>query len=194
MYMRMTCPKDEYLEIDTQVLKLSNDILNDSEIEKANRISEYLASTKKIREFAREELRVMVGTKPKRPMFYLFDELGYLPNSTRESMRDLGDYIDHLIKFCSSEKLKDKSYEKRSLSSNLRSIKGLIPEKLRLNLIRYDNLLYVPAKHDFDVKIRRHRFTSKEVVFACFITMKLAEEIKILSNRAKNYSEGRIYG
>ncbi len=191
--MRETCPKSEYLIIDPEILKFGEDILTKSEIAEANKLSKNLTLSKKRKRFTIEKLQAKVGMKPKRPMFYLNSELEYLPYHTRDAMRDLGDYIDHLIKFCSAEKLKNTKYEKQSLGSNLKKLKNMVPEKLRLRLTKYNELVYVPAKHDFNVQNRRHRFTSKEVVFVCFITLKLAKEIIKLSNRAKDYSEGRIY-
>lgn len=191
--MRETCPKSEYLEIDSWVLKLATDVLAQKEIAEADKLSEDVASSKKRKRLAIETLQEKVGTIPKRPMFYLNDELGYLPYHTRDAMRDLGDYIDHLIKFYSVEKLGNKKYEKQSLGSSLTNLKGAIPEKLRLQLIQFNKLIYVPAKHDFNVKNRRHRFTSKEVVFICLVTMALAKEIVKISARARDYAEDRIY-
>jgi len=40
---------------------------------------------------------------------------------------------------------------------------------------------------------RNHRFTSKEVVYACFITKQLGEELNKISERAREYSEERTY-
>ncbi|MDD4902141.1 MAG: hypothetical protein PHE24_03315 [Patescibacteria group bacterium] len=191
--MRETCPKSEYLEIDPGVSKLAADVLAEKEIAEADKLSEDITSSRKKKRLAIEVLQEKVGTKPKRPMFYLNDELGYLPYHTRDAMRDFGDYIDHLIKFCSADNLRNKKYEEKSLGSNLINLKGAISEKLRLRLIQFNKLVYVPAKHDFDVKIRRHRFTSKEVVFVCFITMALAKQIVKISARARDYAEDRIY-
>lgn len=191
--MRETCPKSEYLEIDFEVSKLAADVLTKKEIAEADKLSKDIVSSKKRKRLAIEVLQEKVGTRPQRPMFYLNDELEYLPYRTRDAMRDFGDYIDHLIKFCSAEKLKDKKYGKQSLGSNLNNLKGVMPEKLRLRLMQLNELIYVPAKHDFDVKNRRHRFTSKEVVFTCFITMALAKAIVKISARARDYAENRIY-
>ncbi len=191
--MRETCPKSEYLIIGPEVLKLAEDLLSKREIFEANKLSTDISSPKKGKWSAIEILQEKVGIRPKRPMFYLNDELSYLPYHTRDAVRDLGDYIDHLIKFCSTERLNNKKHENRSLGSNLASLKGFVPEKLRLQLFQFNELLYIPAKHDFNVKDRRHRFTCKEVVFVCFITMALAKEIVKISTRAKDYAEDRIY-
>ena len=64
-------------------------------------------------------------------------------------------------------------------------MKGIIPEELRSNLNNYNRIVYLPAKHDFNVKDRRHRFTSKEVVFIIFLTLKLSLEIIKISQSAK---------
>ena len=106
--MGETCPKSEYLAINPEIFTFCEAILSKKEIKEAIHVSEDLVSSKKIRELAREKLKSMVGERPKRPMFYLNDELGSLPRHTRNCVRYLGDYIDHLIKFCANEKLKKK--------------------------------------------------------------------------------------
>ena len=56
--------------------------------------------------------------------------------------------------------------------------------------LRGMNLIYTPAKHDFNVPDdRKHRFTSKEVVFIYYISLKLKEKIIEISKEAKKYSE-----
>ena len=187
--MRDTCPKGEYTEIDQKFLDFAEEVLSKDEVLEANQLSEEIASSKKRKENAILKLRNMIGFKPKRPMFYLNHDLRFLPRVTRSPMRDLGDYIDHLIKHLASDKLKDEKKLSVSLGSNLRELKGIIPESLRQKLIKYNDLLYTPAKHDFDVKARRHRFTGKEVVFSCFMTLKLGKEIIPLSEDAKGYAE-----
>ena len=47
-------------------------------------------------------------------------------------------------------------------------------------LEEYNNVFYVPAKHDFNLPKgrREHRITSKEVVYAAFITINIAHLIR----------------
>ena len=187
-----TCPKDEYLEIDKNIQNLADEILSKSELEIGNQISEGLVSSKKKKEWARTQLRVIVGMKPKRPLFYANLDLQYLPQRTRNPVRDLGDYIDHLVKFWTSEILKNNKYLKESLGKNLYRLSGKIDEDLRLKLNKYNDFCYVPAKHDFEVKNRVHRITSKEAVFIALLTMKFAKIIKDESPLAKAYAEETI--
>lgn len=60
-------------------------------------------------------------------------------------------------------------------------------------LKRYNSFLYCPGKHDFKVPPGRgHRFTSKEVVLTAFITMKLAADIKKISQTASKVSLDQV--
>lgn len=105
-------------------------------------------------------------------------------------MRYLGDYIDVLVKEMSFEFTGNEESLKSPLGRNLRVVKDKIPDELYNKLSTYNDFLYVPGKHDFNVPAnRKHRFTSKEVVIAAFVTMKLASEIKSLSKMAREYSE-----
>lgn len=186
-----TCPKKEYLEIQDEIYKLSLDVLSKEELESAEEISIDLISSKKKKENARLRLRKIVGAKPSRPLFYANADLRHLPRYTRNPIRYLGDYIDHLIKFWSSE-INGEKFLKKSLGVNLTQMKGKIEESLRINLSRYNNFCYVPAKHDFSRKGRPHRFTCKEAVYIAFLTISLARKILLLSDKAKKYSLGEI--
>ena len=188
--LKKTCPKEEYLQIDTHLFELCRNILVDKEITEVNKLSEDLTLTKRKKQAAILELKKLVGRRPKRPLYYVCDlHLRNLPRHTRDTIRYLGDYIDHLVKSLAAEKFDNPKHETRSLGGNLRSLRGNISEKLHSNLTKYDKLIYVPAKHDLRYKNRRHRFTAKEAVFICFITMKLGEELKNLSPRARAYAE-----
>ncbi len=110
-----------------------------------------------------------------------------MPRYIRNPIRYLGDYIDHLVKFWSSE-INGVPYLKKSLGINLEKLKGKIDEDLRINLAQYNNFCYVPAKHDFNRRGRKHRFTAKEAVYICFMTMNLSKQITSHSEKAKKYS------
>ena len=186
-----TCRKSEYLEIQKEIYDLSLDVLNNEEIEQAEEISNNLVSTKARKEKARMALRKKIGVKPSRPLFYANLELKSLPRYTRSGIRYVGDYLDHLVKFWASE-INGKTFLTKSLGINLKNMRNKIDEILRLNLIKYNNLCYVPAKHDFNVKNRKRRFTSKEAVYIVFMTMKLAKIIISKSKKASQYSNSEI--
>jgi hypothetical protein len=189
--LRKTCQKSEYLEIDQEILELSQKVLTNSEIAEANKIAIELTLQSK-RGHAIGTLRSIIGMRPKRPIYYANFHLGHLPRWTRDAVTDLGDYIDQLVKYCVAEK-KTGIFKPKSLGPNLEALKGIVSEELREVLGRFNKIIYVPAKHDFDVKNRRHRFTSKEVVFIVFLTKKLSGKIISISDRARDYSEDKIY-
>jgi len=187
--MRKTCPKSEYLLIDERIFYLAQSLLNKTEINEAEELSICLASSKSKRRYAIYFLKVKTTVTPKRPLYYCCHELGHLPHWTREAVRYYGDYIDQLIKHLAAEKLNKPKCLTVSLGGNLRTLKGTLPEPLYTYLEVYNNLIYTPAKHVFSVKNRSHLFTSKEVVFICYITLKLKDEIIKVSQAAKDYSE-----
>jgi hypothetical protein len=186
-----TCPKKDYLEIQKEILELASEVLSKEEIGLSEKISNDLISSKGKKEKARITLRRLVGVKPSRPLFYANLELKSLPRYTRNPIRYLGDYLDHLIKFWASE-INGNEFLKKSLGINLQRMKGKIDEKLRLNLINYNNFCYVPAKHDFNVIERKRRFTCKEAVYIIFITMALSKIIISKSEKARQYSNSEI--
>ena len=159
----------------------------------ADELSDAIVVSKLQRKNAINKLREIVGMKPKRPMFYLNHELVDLPRWTRGAVKYLGDYMDHLVKFFSSQNLNNSKYESKSLGYNINSIKNIIPPELSNNILIYNQEFYVPAKHDFKVIGRRHRFTCKEVVYCCFITIKIGKELIKLSDHAKKWAEDKIY-
>ena len=187
--MRKTCPKSEYLLIDPKIYSFAQSILAVEEITEAEKISELLASSRSNRERAIKQLQIMTGETPKRPLYYLCFQYGFLPHWTRDAVRYLGDYIDQLVKYLASEKLENPKNIAKSLGANIKNLTGILPEPLYSNLGFYNQWIYVPAKHEFNVTKRKHLFTSKEVVFICFITLKLKDEIIKHSQDAKNYSE-----
>jgi hypothetical protein len=116
----------------------------------------------------------------------------FLPRWTRNGIRYLGDYIDLLVKALAFEITKDPHCTQSSLGANIHKLspkKHGIPQELVDKLKKYNSFLYQPGKHDFNIPHgRSHRFTSKEAVFTAFITMKLADEIKKLSQHATKVS------
>lgn len=178
------------------VYELAEDILTPSELDETERISMMLARSKKQRREAVQYLMKLVVPPPKRPLYYAKMEMRALPRWTRNAIRYLGDYIDILVKAVAFEFTKDYRCKKYSLGRNLRLLKpkkhGISLELLD-KLKRYNSFLYQPGKHDFRVPSGRgHRFTSKEVVLTAFITMKLADEIKKLSQFATEVSFNQV--
>ena len=174
------------------VIQLAEDTLTPSELYEAERIAIMLAGSKSKRREAIHFLMKFVSPPPKRPLYYAQGEMRVLPRWTRDGIRYLGDYVDLLIKAMTFEYTRDHRCKKYSLGRNLRMLKPRkhgISQELIDKLKRYNSFLYRPGKHDFSVPPGRgHRFTSKEVVLTAFITMKLAGEIKRISQFATKVS------
>ena len=181
-----------HLLLNPEIMELTKKVLNESDINIANEIVKRIISKdKNTKQEATDLLRAYIGTKPKRPIYYLHHELQFLPNQTRGAMRYLGDYIDHLIKYTAQD-LVNPIKRFLSLGQNTKVLKGKIPDNLYHNLVEYNKLLYVPAKHEFNTRGNDHLFSCREIVYTCFITLKLAERIKAISHTAKDYSENKL--
>lgn len=128
-------------------------------------------------------------------MYYLNWELGYLPEQTRDVIRYAGDFIDHLIKHMTVEHavfIKSIGLH-RSLGKNIHKLRKVLGEMLYESLNQYNECIYVPAKHDFQVNGHPHRFSGPEAIYACFITVKLGNMIRELSPNAERYASGKSY-
>ena len=187
-----TGSKSEILWALPIVSELAKETLPPSQLEEAENISLMLAGSKRQRREAIRRLIEIIAPPPKRPLYYAQNEMEYLPRWTRDGIRYLGDYIDLLVKALAFELTKDPRCLRNSLGANVNrlSLKTLdIPQELVNRLKKYNSFLYQPGKHDFDIpRGRSHRFTSKEVVLTAFITMKLADDIKKLSQHATKVS------
>ncbi len=182
-------------EINPEVSNLASRLLSAEEIILADKISEQLLGDEVDRHTAIKHLREFIGVMPKRPVYYLNYEVGGLPENTRDVVRYTGDYIDQLIKNYSYEKgnfhiLRYRAL-KLSLGSNLKKLSKDIPKDILDSLTAFNEILYVPAKHVFDVGDRPHLFTAR--VYSCFLMKKFAKQIIPLSIEAKKYSENGKY-
>ena len=178
--------KQEALEISPQILNMAKQLLTSIEVQDADRISVMLLN-KSENDKAIQELREKVGYTPKRPISYANHELKFLPRWTRNAIRYLCDYIDRLTKhwaYACSENAKSERYSMGKALLQIRKDKNANKSGLLNILDEYNKFFYVPAKHDFNLPDGRqdHRFTSKEVVYTAFITMKLASMIIEITN------------
>lgn len=185
-------------EIGSTILAVAKLVLSGQEISEANRLSDSLLKDEAHRAKAIEQLRELIGTRPKRPVYYLNDEIKGLPGHTRDVVRYAGDYIDQLIKYCSYEKGGHRAFRSRALSTslggNLTRLKGVLPAPLFQALSKFNEVVYVPAKHEWNVRGRPHLFSAKEAVFICFMMKELAAQIVRLSAEAQAYSESERHG
>lgn len=184
----------EQFDAEDKIILLCKNVLASKEIIKAEELAIDIMSKGTRKKLAIEILQRKIGTHPKRPLYYITQLfLPRLPSHTRDIMKYLGDYLDQLLKYTVREKRKGFIHFERSMGPNLHALKNIISPELQEELLEYNKLLYVPAKHDFDVpKDRNHRFTLREVILSCFLTIKFAEEIKTISSFARKYANDML--
>ncbi|MCL4480867.1 MAG: hypothetical protein M1113_05225 [Candidatus Thermoplasmatota archaeon] len=172
----------EALEISPKVSALARKVLTDVEIKKADCISLLLVG-KRTKNKGIMELKNMIGYQPKRPLYYALFEIDHLPHWTRDAVRYLCDYVDQLCKHWAYICTQNEAALKGSMGTSLSKIKkdtGKQYSNLISILEEYNNVFYVPSKHDFRLPKGRkeHRITSKEVVYSAFITINVAHLIR----------------
>src|SRR3972149_12086329 len=105
----------EYLLAATEIIALAKEVLKPEEYSEAEDIAVKLTGPKRQKEFARDRLLEIVKPPPKRPLYYAQHEISYLPRWTRDALRDLGDFIDMLVKSAVYEKTNDRGVFQSSL-------------------------------------------------------------------------------
>ena len=188
-----TGKRSEALLAIPEIVELAKEVLHRETLAEADSLARMLIGNKSEVKVARQRLAILVAPPPKRPLYYCYHEIQHLPVWTRDTLRYLGDFIDLLVKQAAYEfilKQKHKGHRRVLTVPMGRAIEQLTPyvsSQLTKWLKRYNKLLYIPAKHDFSLPRNRvkHRFTSREVVLTAFVTIKLADRICALSDRAK---------
>ncbi len=175
----------EALTSSPEILSLAQQVLSESDYNKAIKLSIMLVSSKSVQRDAIEQLAMIVTPSPKRPMYYAQGEIRHLPHLTRDAIRYLGDYVDLVSKHVAYELLKGRP-RNFSMGATIRLLetKKALPENI-LNWLRtYNEFIYRPGKHDFQLPQGRseHRFTSQETVLTAFVTLRLAEILKQYSH------------
>ncbi len=168
--------KEEAMSVLPEIKKLASDVLTEDELTEADETSE------KERKLAVEKLKTLVGKVPKRPLYYLNMELDFLPHWTRDSVKYSGDYLDILVKhlvFYTTNDHKDRNLPMGPALQKVKKYGHNLDDQLISDLIEYNSIFYVPAKHNFSLPEGRkdHRFSSKEVVLTVFVAMKLGKAI-----------------
>lgn len=183
------------MSIDSYISDLAIDVLGERVLDEIDFIANHLIGPRNIEPKGIHILKEKIGTRPKRPVFYLHSEINRLPRVTRNVVRYAGDYIDLLIKDLAREK---KWYgflmQNVSLGTNIRLAKSIFDQRLHDFLNRYNHFIYVPAKHEFDVRNRPHLFSGKDAVAVCLITIDLARQIINLSDRKELYVNAHYLG
>ena len=184
----LTGKASECLLADEEIISLAKEVLTEQEYLEAEDLAERLAGKKSEKAFAVARLREIVKPPPKRPLYYTEWDIQFLPHHTRATIRDLGDFIDMLVKAAVYEKTTNDSVFHSSLGPAIDKFEMCRPESKQLaNILgKYNRFLYRDAKHDFKLPKSRkeHRFTSREVVLTISITMNLAERLISISPAA----------
>jgi hypothetical protein len=180
--------RDQALEALPEIVDLAKELLTTEKYEETNKVSATLLKPWQKRKWAHAKLIMEVGYRPTRPLYYLMPLLQGLPRGTRDCIRYLGDYIDLLTKELAFEFL-GSNCRRCSLGKNASRLlkSNLSPEieGIARILIRYNEFLYTPGKHDFSLPPgRSHRFTAREVVLTTYITAIIAKKIKAVSKLA----------
>lgn len=173
-----------------EISVLARDVLNTAELKQAEILGQKLLGTEEERDSAVQVLQKLVGYTPKRPLFYAWGAIGNLPKQTRPVVEDLGHHVDHLVKYYAAELLTRKKNTHQSLGTNLRDVKGKMDEQLWSALDRYNRLIYVPAKHEFNIpEGKAHLFSCIDAALVCFISMKLAATLMQISGEARTFAQ-----
>lgn len=191
-----TANSTSYLLADNEIIVLAKEVLSKNAYNEAEKIAIQLSSKKKKdRARARARLGEIVCPPPKRPIFYAQHEIQFLPGWTRDALRDLGDYVDMMVKSATYERQQDKRIFRVSFGPAINAFNEHWPEQGKLTnfLQRYNRFLYRPAKHDFKLPRGRvhHRFTSREVVLSAYVTMKLGEMLAHISKLANSVKQDK---
>lgn len=175
--------------INSSILELSKNILGDEGLKEIEGITKQLL-LEELREKTIQILQEKIGVHPKRPIYYLNLELRFLPDETRGLAIYAGSYIDSLIRHFAHEKnLIAQIFPGLPLGRNLKLLKNFLNKELYESLLKFNELFYIPAKHNNEFTADLHLFSAKEVIAALFIMQKLSKIIISLSEEAKVYSE-----
>ena len=185
-----TSESSSYLLAASEIVQLARDVLAPGQYEEAELVAKQLTGSKKSKDSARARLLEIVCPPPKRPIYYAQHEIQFLPRWTRDALRDLGDYVDMMVKSATYERQQSKRVFRVSFGPAVDAFRKHWPEQGKLAdvLQRYNRFLYRPAKHDFKLPRGRmhHRFTSREVVLSAYVTMKLGEMLAHISKLANS--------
>lgn len=185
--------KEFALTIQPEILILAREILGEHALTHIDEYSLELFENNKDQVIA--IMQSDIGTIPKRPLYYLNWELKHLPEQTRDVVRYAGDYIDQLMKhfaYGNMKVLPTLRAQYTSLGGNIEKFKKYLTPELHDQLKQYNKFIYVPAKHDMDVVDRPHRFSTKDAVSICYITLQLAKTIISISVEAEAYSKQEV--
>jgi hypothetical protein len=132
----------------------------------------------------------LFSDKLKRPLMYLrWDIVNCILERTRSIVFDCGMYLEHLVGFYRKDLYKRRSPFGRLLFF----IKDSLPPNLYQNLLLFNEVFLIKAKHDiYGYSEEDHLFSIEDTVLCCLITKYLEQKIVSLSDSAKAHSVGEI--
>ena len=173
--------------MDPEIRALAERLLDKETIAKADEFSDLLLRDQHMRWHVIEEMRSIIGMKPKDPMSFIYEDLNKLPRETRNIVWYAGEYIDRFIKMFAYRAgkyfMQLKFLRRRALRSpmgdNLKRLGAVIPEPLFTDLRMFNDAIYAPARAPLSKKTRSARdFTAQEAIFICFIMKNLEQKIR----------------
>jgi hypothetical protein len=142
-------------------------------------------------------LRYIIPTRPKRPLYYINHEVGFLPEHSRFVVEQSGSYLDLLLKEFRYEL--ERKYYGEPLGKNVNAIlrlKGKNDDSLALllkQLLAFNNIAYVPSKHVYGLPDDEgHYFEVDDSIVIVLAGVKLGEEIKARSQFARNLAQDLV--
>jgi len=146
---------------------------------------------------ALSRLRYVIPRRPKRPMYYVHHQIGFLPEASRFVVEQSGSYLDLLMKELRYEM--SGKFVKLPLGTNvsfIRTIKSTVNPDLSdlLKKIQsFNQVAYVPAKHIYGPPTNeRHYFEVDDSILIAMTAVKLCENIKKRSQYARNLCQDLV--
>lgn len=180
--------KTDALIAEPQIVSLAMELLPKGKYEEAETLSKMLIGSKKDSNSARTTLATIVVPPPKRPIYYCQYEMQFLPYKSRDILRDMGDFVDMLVKAAVYERTSAVEVFDCTLAQAIDQLEKLIPSYTQLTkwLREYNQFLYSPKPTSERMRYPdKHRFTIRETVLVIFIAMHLADKITAISRMAK---------
>lgn len=131
------------MSYDHEIMLLAHEVLSNERYSEALLTVTRLRGGKRDKEYAKTALLTLTQPPPKRPLYYLQEEAGCLPEITRDFIRYLGDYVDLLTKALRLEVIGPRRI-RSSLGVTAKTLGGIGSLRELANyLTRYNDLIYV---------------------------------------------------
>jgi len=180
-----------------EIEELASEVLDEEELSEIRKLILGYGGSDKQYIVALSRLRYIIPIRPKRPMYYVHHEVGFLPEESRDVVEQSGSYIDLLIKELRYELTG--VYSRHPLGQNVRFLLSLKDKSdpalviLLKRILSFNNVAYVPAKHIYGPPTdERHYFDVDDSLVITLMAVKLAEEVKKRSQFARNLCQDLV--